>query len=956
MVTFGSFRLIRDQRLLLLHGHPVTMGDRALAVLIALTDRPGEVVSHHDLMSAVWPDSRVSDVSLRFQVALLRRTLGQDRGGGQQIATVIGRGYRFIAPIGAAGDANITPQAGGEGETLIDVGEMPRSGAAAPAQELVARLPRGDIVGRDDLIAGLITRLPQRRLITIVGPGGIGKTTVAIAAAAALAGSYRDGTCFIDLAPVATAHVLSSLLIAACGLQPTGAGAEPDFVDQMRDRKMLLVLDNCEHLIEAIAVLVERLYRLAPHVHILATSRERLRIRPERVVRLPPLELPGSLAKLTAAAVRASPAVRLFVDRATAALGKFDLDDRAARTVADLCNRLDGLPLAIELAAGCVAAFGLEGVASLVGDRFLPLGHGRRTAARRHRTMGDAIDWSYRLLSEPERQMMRDVAIFPGSFSLVEAQSLLADSSRPPGHIAAEIGSLAAKSLLSGDLAGAEAMYRMLDLTRDFARRERAAAGESQASQRHHALHTLATAGQGRDPAATTRYLENVRSALTWTFSPGGEPTIGVALTIATVPLWIRLSLNEECRIRVESALAHLSASMPGSSNQEMQLHAALAGAAHYTTAGQERKTAWTRCLHLAETLDDADYQLQALWGLWANSIDQGQFRPSLDLAKRFSAVAVRSNHPTDRPIANRMIGFSAYFLGHLSTARKHIERMLAEYVSPQAGSHLTRFQFDQAIMARVGLAEVLWLLGFPDQAMAMVQRNVVAATESGHGLTLAFTLARSACPVALLAGELTTAAHYADMLAEPGVQAADRWRLAAVVFKGLIMARRGDIPGGLAMLSPALAALQDRSQLVRKTALLGDVADVYGLAGETARGLGMVQTALEYADQHEELCCLPELLRIKGRLLGDAHGADAVFHQAMVIAQDQGALSCALRAALDLSRLEVARRRPEAVSPLLEPLLQRFTEGFETPDLRAARDLLRSVALRRTHQDLISR
>jgi predicted ATPase len=916
-----------------------------MAILIALTDRAGAVVSRDDLIRAVWPGLRVSDVSLRFQIARLRMALDQEPGGARQIATVVGRGYRFIAPIGLSKDFGASQRLGVEHEPTVGMAVLPQTGVArpttAPAQTSVTSLARGRIVGRDGVIAGLIARLPQRRLITIVGPGGIGKTTVAIAAAKALAGSYRDGTCFIDLAPASEAHLLDGLLIAACGLPPTDNGAEADFAERMRDHQMLLVLDNCEHLIDAIAGLVERLYCLAPQVDILATSRERLRITPEHVVRLRPLDLPPSATELTAEAALDAASVRLFADRAAAALGRFDLDDRGARIIADICDRLDGLPLAIELAASCVPAFGLDGVASLLGEHFLPLGNGRRTAARRHRTMGEAIAWSYRLLSEPEQQMMRDVAIFPGRFTLAEAQALLADPGRPPAQIATEIGSLASKSLLSADLTGAEAVFWMLDLTRAFARRECAASHETAAAQRRHAGQMLATAGQTREAAATARYLENVRAALTWSFSPGGDAATGVALTVATVPVWTQLSLNEECRVRVETALARLPDPTPATRQQEMQLQAARAGAAHYTTSGDERNFAWTRCLHLAEALDDADYQLRALWGLWTDSIDQGRYQQSLHLAERFGSVAASGNDPTDRPIADRMIGLSFYFLGRLDMARQHLERMLADYVFPETGSHLTRFQFDQAIMARCSLAEVLWLLGFPDQAMAMVRRNVTAASETGHGLTLVYTLARSACPVALLTGDLAAAAQYADMLEAPVVQAMDPWRFWAQVFKGVIMARRGDPAGGLAIFSPAFAAMQARGPFLRQSAFLGDVADLHRLAGDTERGLATIQTALERVEQREERWCLPELLRIKGRLLGLTDGAEAAFRQAMAVAQGQGALSCVLRAAVDLARLEIARHRPEAVKDLLEPLLQRFTEGYETQDLRAARDLL---------------
>ena len=378
-VSFGPFRLDPEQQLLREGDTRVVLGSRAMEILIALVERAGELVSKEELIARVWPNTFVDETNLRVNVAGLRRALRDGQAGNRYIATDPGRGYRFVAPISV-------PQ--------------PGTAIAQPAAPRIDNLPGTltRVIGREPIVAALSAQLPQRRFITLVGPGGIGKTTVAIAVARSLAASYRDGVTFLDLAPIGDAKLLSSALATVLGLAIPSDNRMPGLLAHLRDRQMLLVLDSCEQVVEAAAALAEDVYAAAPGVHILATSQEPLRAAGERVHRLSPLESPAATAGLTAAEALTFPGVQLFVERAAAAnLNGFELRDGDAPVVAEICRRLDGIPLAIELATGCVDAFGVHELASRLDDRFRLLTSGRRTALPRHRTLGATLDWSYQL-------------------------------------------------------------------------------------------------------------------------------------------------------------------------------------------------------------------------------------------------------------------------------------------------------------------------------------------------------------------------------------------------------------------------------------------------------------------------------------------------------------------------------------------------------------------------------
>src|SRR5215468_551979 len=313
VASFGPFRLFPAQRLLLEGETPVRVGARALEILNVLVERAGELVSKKELMARVWPNIVVEESNLKVQVAALRRVLGDGQPGRRYLASVPGQGYRFVAPVELSEPQKVPAQP---------------SAAAVGAHNLPASQTRA--LGRADTISALLDQLPRRRFITIVGAGGIGKTTVALALAEALASAYEHGVRFVDLSPLNEPHFVPGALASAVGLLIHSENAVPGLVAFLRDKQMLVVLDGCEHVIEAAASLAEQVFEGAPGVHILATSREPLRAKGESLHRLSPLEFPPGSSELAAAEALAFASVQLFIERAAANLDGFELNDANA--------------------------------------------------------------------------------------------------------------------------------------------------------------------------------------------------------------------------------------------------------------------------------------------------------------------------------------------------------------------------------------------------------------------------------------------------------------------------------------------------------------------------------------------------------------------------------------------------------------------------------------------------
>jgi predicted ATPase len=726
---------------------------------------------------------------------------------------------------------------------------------------------------------------------------------------------------------------------------------------------MLLLLDTCEHVIDAAARLVAVLLREAPGVNVLTTSREPLGVVGEHEYRLGPLSGPPPSSELSAAEAAAFPAIQLLVERVSAVVQEFALTDANAPLVADICRRLDGLPLAIEFAAPRVEVLGIEGVAAHLSDSLPALGGRRRTAIPRHRTMRAVLDWSYGLLSEDEQLFFRTLGIFAGGFVAEAAAAVLMDSAEMPCDAIDGLADLVMKSLVLADVSGATPRFRLLDTTRAYALERLDESGERERIARRHAEYyrdLFERAETESEMRPTTEWLadygphlDNMRAALDWAFTPDGDAAIGVALTTAAVPLWMHLSLMDECRSRVVQALAAGGAGSHRDAFRRMKLYAALATSLIYTRGhAPETVRAWSSALAAAEELDDTEHRLEALYGLWNCRATSGNAADAIDFARQFQRLAVERSRPTDILIGDRMLGSTLHFSGEQAAARHHLESMLSAYVPPVYRTAAMRHQFDQRIVARSLLARVCWLQGFPDHATTLAATALEQALATGHANAVCYALVEGACPVALFTGDLALARRLIEQLLDRSARhRLTTWQVLGLSLEGELLIRSGDTATGLPRLRAALEEVKARRLLLRLPALLGVLAAGYLLAGHVSEAAAAIGEGIAYPDQTEQYWGIAELLRIRGEILrlqgAPAAGtAEHCFRQALERACRQGALAWQLRAATSLARLLSDQQRTAEAIACLKPIYDRFTEGFGTADLVAAKQLLSELSV----------
>jgi predicted ATPase len=451
--SFGPYRLFPRQRLLLKDGKPVQIGGRSLDILIALAERQGDVVGKRELMSLVWPGITVEEGALRVQIVELRKALGDGIDGACYIKTSVGRGYCLVATADHRESA---------GKSAAPIEVSPDRAPRLPSQ-----LDR--IIGRADAVRKISELLETKRFVTIHGPGGIGKTTAAVAVANAQLASFAGDVHLLDLGQIAESHLLPGALASALGVSVESGDPTPDVLEFLKDRRMLLIFDSCEHLIEPAAALIENIFHKAPQVSILATSREMLRVDGEYVYRLSGLGCPVDEDEQSADRVLSFAAPRLFVNRVAASGYQFELTDADAPVVARICRKLDGLALAINVAASRAHTFGLSEIADSLETGFWLLWRGQRTALPRHQTIAATMDWSYGLLSEAEQAVLRRLSIFHGSFTLDAAREIARHGAPDLSDDLCVIDKLVAKSLLSFDAGDGIGRYRLLHSTRAYA-------------------------------------------------------------------------------------------------------------------------------------------------------------------------------------------------------------------------------------------------------------------------------------------------------------------------------------------------------------------------------------------------------------------------------------------------------------------------------------------------------
>lgn len=917
-------------------GELVPLGGRAFEILAELVQAQGQLVTKSDLTERVWRGVFVEESALRVHIAAIRKALGPDR---DMLSTAVGRGYRLLGAW-----------------RLQHMDTPPQSAATGLPPSINIPSASFDLIGRTTAIAHLWRLLSAYRVVSLVGPGGIGKTSLALEAARTPPPGFEADRLLVELASLSDPRLVCSVIAGALGTKLEGEEISPDSIARaIGSRPLLLILDNCEHVIDAVAQVAELIVSHCAGTIIVATSREALRIEGEHIYRVPPLGVPPETWNEPAAASAYS-AVELFTRRAKALGSSFAPDKENIGAVAAICRRLDGIPLAIEFAAARAVMLSPPKIAALLDDRFKFLTTGRRTALPRQQTLRATLDWSYDLLPDDETWLLRQLGIFAGEFQL---DAVIAVAGERIGDVTGQLARLVAKSLVLADIRSESPHYRLLDTTRVYALEKLRAAGEYPgAACRQATYYTRLLASAEADSevrpqaewlAMYGRHIDNVRTSLDWAFSSCGDSQVGAALTAAAVPLWVQLSLLAECHERTELALARLDPGNADAPRLRMQLSAARGWSLMYGVGrAREAGPAWAETLQLAEQLDDSDYLLRALWGLCIDQFNNGEFRRALEFANRFAEVVADSGNPVDRMMADRLLATTLHYRGDQRLAHHHIGRTLSRLSDLAAKPLVIRFRFDLWVSAHYFQARILWLLGLPEQALSVVEHNVEEGRTSGHALTFCSVLGQAAGPIAFLAGDLDAAERYCTMLLEHTERHPIRlWNLWARAFRGLLLARRGDVATGLLLLRKTLELAGEARHLPRFLLMLGELAVCLGEAGEVSQGLATAHEALARCEARDEGWYVAELWRIKGELLllpGDRRStisAAQAFDRAFEVARSQGALFWELRTAISMARLRMSEGHPADARHVLAAVCGKFTEGFETADLRDARAML---------------
>uniref|UniRef100_UPI0035CB546D ATP-binding protein n=1 Tax=uncultured Sphingomonas sp. TaxID=158754 RepID=UPI0035CB546D len=904
--TFGPFVLAPKERLLTRDGKPVEIGGRAFDLLVTLTEQPGTVFSKRELLKRVWAGVVVEDGSVRFHMAGLRKHLRDGEDGARYIATQIGVGYAFVAPVERTGAEHAWHATSSEPAATISL---------TTTTNLPLRLAH--LIGRDHDLDILTKRVVDESLFSIIGPAGVGKTSLAIEVAHRLSPQFAGHTAFVDFAMLENATVVPSMIAGAMGLSIQSGDPVGVIVGHLREESFLLVLDNCEHVIEAAADVVERIISEAPGARILTTSREPLRVRGEHVHRLDALAYPDATEGLHRTTLLAFPAVQLFCERARAADSALVFDDEALRMIGDLCARLDGIALPIELAAVRVASHGLAATARQIGERFSLAWSGRRTAQPRQQTLQATLDWSYDLLTPIEQIVMERLSIFVGSFSIDAALAIAATDDCDADAVALAVDELVSKSLIAATRTGNAGTYRLLEMTRAYAREKLNARGRTcflLTASRHANFFVTeleaaaADDGDGlEDVRALRPQLGNIRSALDWCFGTEGDVDTGVRLAAASLPVFMGLTHLLECRSWSARALGALDDAQLGTVT-ELELQGALGLSLMFTRGNSTAAgNALTRALAVADAL--ADYRAQIrMFGLLHIFHERiGEYQTALAYAERAVSVAESMADPEAMGIAYSLSGISRHLAGDQARARHDLDLALASS-PPSHRARTSYFGFDHRNRAGIALARTLWLLGQSERAGVVARATVAEAARLDHPVTHCIAMIWSFA-VYLWIGDLETAEQTLETFAQcAAANALGPYIAATGGLRGELAIQRGAGDTALEAVEESLSRLRAARYELLTTPFSIALANGLINAKRPTEAVEVIDATLSRCERIGELFATPELLRLKAAVIARRqNGADeatALLQVAAALAVQQGSVAWTNAIAVQLVQL----------------------------------------------------
>ena len=922
-LKFGPFELSTRERVLRRDGVVLPLGSRAIDILIHLVERPGEVVGKKELIDQVWSDVNVEEGSLRVHVAAIRKALADGQFGNRYVANVQGRGYSFVGQVVGLeeGTANKADR------TEYDFG-------------LPARLLK--MIGRGPVLDDVKDRIRNDRFVTLLGPGGIGKTTVAVAVGHAMAEEF-GGIHFVDLGSLTDPRHVPAAVGTALGLALKAKDTTAELLDAVRSKKLLIILDSCEHLIDTVASFAERLFQEATQVHVLATSRELLRVEGEYCYRVLPLDFPPDSLQTTGAMLR-YPAIQLFVERVAAKGGDFVLTDAEAPYVAEICRKLDGVPLAIELVASRVAALGIRNTVTSLVSRLELLKLGRRTSVPRHRTLRATLDWSYDLLSDNEGIVFRRIAPFVGQFTLEGAQYIAGKVGSGDGEILDAIVGLVEKSLLATRIEETQVQYRLLDTTRAYAFEKLEEHNELDATLLRYAQHVaehleaqrdvLATQARAERVAFYSIQLGNVRAALEWSFGAQGNDEIATRLAAASTQLFLELSLLIECRVWAERAIARLD-DRHKNSRRELEIYASLSLALMHTEGSNQRvREAFSRALDVAVGQHDIGYELRLLSGLFMYSHWTMDIRGAADIAVRSKQLALKTGDPGDIAVAEAMLAASDHLMGDHLAAQLHCEAGL-RYLASGPRLRTEQYLFHYTSFLLVGMTRSLLYRGLLDDALDYANRAREEGRKSGHTATLCRSLALI-LPVFLTMADLRQSDQCIGELNDLSVShSMIPYRAIATGLRGQWLLLQDNRIDGVQLLKRALEELHAQRHEMLNMDFTCDLAAALVDLGEHEQAMTLTVNAIEQQQRAGKFLHMPALFRVKGlacRSAEDYSEAEVSLLSAVDWAKRQSATLFELKAATDLAELLLKQDRVPDASRHLGAALDRMPARIAFP------------------------
>ncbi len=668
-------------------------------------------------------------------------------------------------------------------------------------------------------------------------------------------------------------------------------------------------------MIGAASEIAEAILAEAPDVQLLTTSREPLRTAGEWVQRLAPLAAPRSTDDLNAATAIGFPAVQLFVERLRAGDGSYVLDDDDACVITEICTRLDGLPLAIELAATRVPIFGLHGLADRLDDRFHILTKGRRTAVPRHQTLSATIDWSYEGLSDGEKTVWRRLSVFRSFFTIEAADAIANDKATDSFNMIDVLDDLLQKSLIVADSSAGDIRYRLLETLRLYAFTKLLENQEAEVIRRQHARYwhdrSIGTGDNWIEVPKADWLAEHgsdiadLRAALDWAFAPGGDPVLGVRIAAASAPTWFKMLLLPELRRYLEHAIA-LYDDMPEIEDAvRIRLNVALGHAVfHGIGPVPEVAKALSRGLKVAERAGDLNSQVQCLWALYGHYSTYGDYEPMADAVSQVAGIFAKHTDPMVAATYHRMAALSLHLLGEQETALHHAEKAL-HY--PAVQRHDGGFVYDHKTATSAHHCRILWMLGRPDQAAQAVTVTLEHANRIDQVFSFGYSLVFGACPIAIWNGDFKALRHYVDLLLDEAIGIPlTIWRLEGEFYARLL---------------PFLEMSDSDRTPARAARLLGENLNPYQAERLTTFARQLLHPApLADAQRGVTNWCTAEILRKQGEILlasgGTREDAENLFLRSIDISRRQKALAWELRGAASLSRLWHRRGRTSQARP----------------------------------------